>query len=196
MDFEDAYVVNRHLCMLASDTPRNVTENFANSPLLTPALLKHCQTLSSHTEFTQYGLLGSIVCENGSSCIQPDGEFVRSSSRLFYNTMAPSSTFICGSQGSGKSHTLSCLLENCLTGSDAADLQKPLTALVFHYDAFISDDGGSPCEAAFLASLGGIRARVLCSPSNLSTIRVSFTRPTSFGISEVIDIINRIHTPA
>ncbi|KJK84988.1 hypothetical protein H633G_11182 [Metarhizium anisopliae BRIP 53284] len=52
-----------------------------------------------------------------------------------------------------------------------------LTAtLVFHYDAFISDDGGSPCEAAFLASLGGIRARVLCSPSNLSTIRDTYAR--------------------
>jgi hypothetical protein len=81
--------------------------------------------------------------------------------RLFFNVTAPSSTFICGSQGSGKSHTRSCLLEGCLIPSDAGKLPKALTGLVFHYDTFISDDGGSPCEAAFLGSDHQIKVRVL-----------------------------------
>ncbi|CAG8977997.1 hypothetical protein HYALB_00000666 [Hymenoscyphus albidus] len=41
--------------------------------------------------------------------------------RLFFDIVSPSSTFICGSQGLGKSHTLSCLLENCLTAFDAPE---------------------------------------------------------------------------
>lgn len=176
MDFEDFSVVERHLRMLGNPTPRIVTENLANSPLLTPALLRYGKSLSNYANSTQYGLLGSMASENNNEFIQADGIPSLSDSRLFYNTMSPSSTFICGSQGSGKSHTLSCLLENCLTGSEAAELPKPLTALVFHYDAFISDDGGSPCEAAFLSSLAGTRVRVLCSPSNISTIRVSSTK--------------------
>ncbi|GCB21730.1 hypothetical protein AAWM_04615 [Aspergillus awamori] len=72
--------------------------------------------------------------------------------RLFFNVSHPSSVFICGSQGSGKSHTLSCLLEDCLIQSKAGRLPNPLTGLVFHYDTFFSDVAGSPCEAAFLSS--------------------------------------------
>lgn len=35
--------------------------------------------------------------------------------RLFFNIAGPSSMFICGFQGSGKSHMLSCLLEYCFS---------------------------------------------------------------------------------
>jgi len=92
--------------------------------------------------------------------------------RIFFNIAAPSSTFICGSQGSGKSHTLSCLLENCPIPSEARTLPQPLTGLVFHYDTFIADGGGSPCEAAFLSSDLDIKVRVLCSPTNFRTSQV------------------------
>ncbi|OQN95097.1 hypothetical protein B0A48_18829, partial [Cryoendolithus antarcticus] len=34
---------------------------------------------------------------------------------ILMNVDAPNSVFICGSQGSGKSYTLNCMLENCLT---------------------------------------------------------------------------------
>jgi hypothetical protein len=68
---------------------------------------------------------------------------------------------------------LSCLLENCMIPSIASKLPNPLTGIVFHYDTFISDDGGSPCEAAFLASNPKIQVRVLCSPTNFHTIKVS-----------------------
>lgn len=93
--------------------------------------------------------------------------------RLFFNVSHPSSVFICGSQGSGKSHTLSCLLENCLIQSKAGKLPNPLTGLVFHYDTFFSDVTGSPCEAAFLSSHPDVKVRVLCSPTNIWSITVS-----------------------
>ncbi|GKZ50271.1 hypothetical protein AbraIFM66951_003267 [Aspergillus brasiliensis] len=96
--------------------------------------------------------------------------------RLFLNVSHPSSVFICGSQGSGKSHTLSCLLENCLIPSRAGNLPNPLTGLVFHYDTFFSDETGSPCEAAFLSSHLDVKVRVLCSPTNVWSIKKTYSR--------------------
>ncbi|KAL4931026.1 uncharacterized protein BDV17DRAFT_19247 [Aspergillus undulatus] len=95
--------------------------------------------------------------------------------RLFFNITPPSSTFICGSQGSGKSHTLSCILEACLIpSSKLGRLPKPLAAVVFHYDTFISDARGQPCEAAYLASNDEIEVRVLCAPTNIPTIKKTY----------------------
>lgn len=70
--------------------------------------------------FSQYGLLAGNASDNGSDEL------------FYYNVAAPSSIFICGSQGSGKSHTLSCLLENSLFPSVANELPRPLTGIVFH----------------------------------------------------------------
>ncbi|KAH7094195.1 hypothetical protein BKA62DRAFT_42724 [Auriculariales sp. MPI-PUGE-AT-0066] len=95
------------------------------------------------------------------------------SERLYFNTNAPSSGLICGVQGSGKSHSLSCILENALLpDSRIGQLPKPLAALVCHYD---EEDNNRPCEAAHLSmpssSLAGQvalpRITVLCSPSNI-----------------------------
>ncbi|KAF6832648.1 hypothetical protein CPLU01_06044 [Colletotrichum plurivorum] len=96
--------------------------------------------------------------------------------RLYHNVACPSSVFICGSQGSGKSNTLACLLENCLLEnclipSKLGQLPNPLTGIVFHYDSFVSDSGGLPCEAAFLASSEKVSVRVLCAPTNIRTIQ-------------------------
>jgi hypothetical protein len=97
--------------------------------------------------------------------------------RLFFNITPPSSTFICGSQDSGKSHTLSCMLEACLIpSSKLGRLPNPLTGVVFHYDTFISDVKGQPCEAAYLASNADFSVRVLCALTNVASITVS-TRP-------------------
>lgn len=58
---------------------------------------------------------------------------------VLLNTDSPWSAFLCGSQGSGKSHTLSCMLENCLL-TDETILPRvglnphPLAGLVFHYE--------------------------------------------------------------
>ncbi|KDN67716.1 hypothetical protein CSUB01_12377 [Colletotrichum sublineola] len=107
-----------------------------SSPLITVPLLRASPPL-------QFGLFGGSVSQ---SCP------LSQASRLFYNVTCPSSVFICGSQGSGKSNTLACLLENCLIPSKLGNLLKPLAGIVFHFDSFVSDAGGLLCEAAFLAS--------------------------------------------
>ena len=154
-------------------------EHLIASPLLTPEVMRFQPGKAFNSSLTQYGLIGNVLpaedCPSNAGVRPRHGmpQQVSSDSRLFYNTVSPSSAFICGSQGSGKSHTLCCLLENCLTKSDASVLPKPWASLVFHYDTFISDDGGSPCEAAYLASMKGVSVRVLCSPTNVATIKVN-----------------------
>lgn len=130
---------------------------------------------------TQWGLLGGDV--NGMNLVKTDGYSVDNDPRAFVNIASPSSTFICGSQGSGKSHTLSCLLENNLVRSITNTLPNPLTGIVFYYDSLTSDFSGSPCEAAYLSSNPDVTVRVLCSRTNITNIKVSFT----FLISLVIE---------
>ncbi|KAJ4293496.1 hypothetical protein N0V90_008779 [Kalmusia sp. IMI 367209] len=91
----------------------------------------------------QYGLMGTH-----------DQNIENAKSKLFLNTNVPFSAFVCGVQGSGKSHTTSCILENCLIPSNnLGELQKPLSALVFSYGLFTGDGSGfSISEAAFLGS--------------------------------------------
>ncbi|KAJ7639330.1 hypothetical protein FB45DRAFT_424867 [Roridomyces roridus] len=101
--------------------------------------------------------------------------------RIYFNTNAPNSAVICGIQGSGKSHTVSCLLEGGLI-ADAriGQLPNPLSALVFHFD---TQDLGRPCEAAFLSvpsahsvnSTTLPRITVLCSPSNVNRRRRAYS---------------------
>ena len=56
--------------------------------------------------FPQYSLLGTYCPTSQASSSAPSEK----DRRLFHNTNIPFSAFICGLQGSGKSHTLSCLL--------------------------------------------------------------------------------------
>ncbi|XXH01566.1 hypothetical protein Hte_007926 [Hypoxylon texense] len=108
----------------------------------------------------QYGLIG----------IRQDTteEDVSAEDRLVLANMnMPWSAFICGSQGAGKSHTLSCLLENALVANNAAGkLPHPLTGMVFHYDHYASYSSAQLCEQAYLCS-SGIPVTVLVSPSNI-----------------------------
>lgn len=131
------------------------------SPLLNFAAVRH------HTEaFPSRGLIGTTIGE-----------------RLDMNTNTPSSGVICGvqvslvwawrtdvakeglDQGSGKSHTLSCILEASLVVDPRiGTLPQPLTALVYASESTIilpcSNDGrfhfdeqdcNRPAEAAFLS---------------------------------------------
>ncbi|RMY54380.1 hypothetical protein D0865_04752 [Hortaea werneckii] len=71
---------------------------------------------------------------------------------ILYNVNAPNSTFLCGSHGSGKSYTLSCLLENCLMKDARYGLLKtPVAGVVFNYD---SDLSNVTAETASLCSRG------------------------------------------
>jgi hypothetical protein len=174
---ESDRIYNYHLSLLRPSPIQRGLQEAMTAPIFTMPVFEHAEavaTKQSSPVFPQYGLLAGLadrVREDG-RCEGPDQPLVQDP-RIFFNVAAPSSTFICGSQGSGKSHTLSCLLENCLISSDANQLPRPLTGLVFHYDMFVSDALGSPCEAAFLSSDPNIKVRVLCSPTNLRTIQVS-----------------------
>lgn len=112
-------------------------------------------------DFSQYGLLAEHYAED------PD-------SRLLLNVTPPWSGFICGSQGSGKSHTLSCILENSLYRSSASNVTKPLAGIVFHWDRFTSYGSKQICEAAYLCS-AGIPINVLVSPSNLKSMEDAYS---------------------
>lgn len=74
--------------------------------------------------FPQYGLLGfSIRDDDGIGHHEP----------IMFNMHAPNSVFICGSQGSGKSYTLACLLENCLIRDPRfGQVQQPVAGLAFN----------------------------------------------------------------
>jgi hypothetical protein len=86
---------------------------------------------------------------------------------ILLNTNSPWSVFLCGSQGSGKSHTLSCMLENCLMNDNRiGNLPNPLAGLVFHYD---SSQSSGVCEAASLCS--DISTTVLVPPSNYENMK-------------------------
>lgn len=184
-DFDATDVVRQHMALLSLKSKKHEAEEqrLANTPILTAPILRWARRRASKagSVFSQYGLLGGICgyVDNGNSSSDDTGTcdanaFSDTSDlRLFFNSTTPSSTFICGSQGSGKSHTLSCMLENCLLESPAAVTPKPLTGLVFHYDTFLSDEGGCPCEAAYLSSSKNIKVRVLCAPTNIYSIRVS-----------------------
>jgi hypothetical protein len=68
----------------------------------------------------QYGLLGKLVGQEAKDL----------SSHIYSNPNTPFSAFICGVQGSGKSHTTACLLENSLISlpepkSEIDNLQQP-----------------------------------------------------------------------
>ena len=91
--------------------------------------------------------------------------------RLFLNTNAPWSTFICGAQGTGKSHTLSCILEDALLqDTGLGKLPNKLAGMVFHYDKFTGLSSSQICEAAYLCSMG-IPVNVLVSPPSYLKMR-------------------------
>ncbi|EFR02822.1 hypothetical protein MGYG_05822 [Nannizzia gypsea CBS 118893] len=125
-------------------------------------------TNSVETLFPQYGLLGLRINSYTPGSDEGNASIGGAKQNLVYaNINAPWSTFICGSQGSGKSHTLACMLENSLLQpSTAGKVSSQLTGLVLHYDKFTSLETGQLCEAAYLCS-AGIPVRVLVSPSNL-----------------------------
>ncbi|KAJ7679442.1 hypothetical protein DFH06DRAFT_974912 [Mycena polygramma] len=135
--------------------------DFLQHQLVTSPLLTYSALKQRPAEFPSRGLLGTSAGD-----------------RVYVNTNAPSSTVICGVQGSGKSHTVSCLLECALIrDSRVGQLPAPLSALVFHFD---TQDAGRPCEAAFLSSPAAAhqaalpRVTVLCSPSNLNRRRRAY----------------------
>ncbi|KAK4443718.1 hypothetical protein QBC34DRAFT_310525 [Podospora aff. communis PSN243] len=168
-----------HLRLLEHHPGMDELNEIKTTPIFTEAVRQYTRTIpgsATAKPFDQYGLLAGDV----SGVAEPDAD-----KRVFWNISAPSSFFICGSQGSGKSHTLSCLLENALAPCEANVLPRPLTGIVFHYDTFISDTGGSPCEAAWLSSNKDIKVRVLCPPTNIRTMKRMYGRFANVTVEEL-----------
>lgn len=112
----------------------------------------------------QYGLLGFNI---GSADTISDGE------PIMLSTNAPNSVFICGSQGSGKSYTLSTMLESLLRPKAAPGKPgNPVAGVVFHYEI---DSSGWLAEVAHLASMG-VQVDVLVSESNEHKLRKAYTK--------------------
>lgn len=172
-----------HLRLLEHRLDLDELNEISTTPLFTAPVRKYAnkvaKTARGQAPFTQYGLLGGDIGSLGST------EPANPDPRVFWNIAAPSSFFICGSQGSGKSHTLSCLLENAMAPCEANVLPHPLTGIVFHYDTFISDAGGSPCEVAWLSSNPKIKVRVLCPPTNIRTMRKLYSKFPNIIIEEL-----------
>ncbi|KAJ5418048.1 uncharacterized protein N7487_001598 [Penicillium crustosum] len=160
-----------------SENPR-LDEELITAPLFS---LSACETLDTNRlnieqplngeqTFPQYGLLGMRNRPSSNALTQDD--------LVYANVSAPWSAFICGSQGSGKSHTLSCLLENALIASSpAGKLSSPLAGLVIHYDKFTAFSSTQLCEAAYLHS-SDIPVRVLVSPTNYLAMKKAYERLT------------------
>ncbi|KAG6001544.1 hypothetical protein E4U21_004101 [Claviceps maximensis] len=200
---DDSDDTRRKLRLLRLNAKDLDDREIINTPIFTEAVRRHVdgQNAPSKLIFSQYGLLGGEVAKLRELSSKSSSSSSSSSSAvsdltdvdirpedapfLHYNVTAPSSTFICGSQGSGKSHTLSCLLENCLLASEANTLPKPLTAIVFHYDAFSSDANGQPCEAAHLSSNPDVSVRVLCAPTNVAQIRSTYAHLKNVKVQEL-----------
>jgi hypothetical protein len=124
----------------------------------------------------QFGLLGSLANQEPSLL----------SSQLFLNTNVPLSTFICGVQGSGKSHTTSCILENAVIPSrHLGQLKSPVSTLVFSYGEWSSGGAGfNISEATYLTAPSKVvpghrvkRITVLTSPSNPAINRLYQRHP-------------------
>ena len=138
-----------------------IEESIRHAPLVAAGIVaEHYNDL-----LPQYGLLGSLEAENDAP----------TNSQLFLNTNVPFSAFICGVQGSGKSHTTSCVLENSILASpQLGHLGSPVSALVFSYGEWSCGGAGfNISEATFLGashpSFPGHNVKevtVLYSPSN------------------------------
>ncbi|KAH3998766.1 hypothetical protein HBI38_094290 [Parastagonospora nodorum] len=154
----DQLITRRGTTSTDTILPEAIKRDIGHAPLVSASVIvKYGKDL-----VPQYGFLGSKGTE---------GEVIK----LFHNTNVPFSTFICGVQGSGKSHTTACMLENALIPSQQLGrLQAPVAALVFSYSEFSSGGSGfTLSEAAFLGSANQDTASqkvkkitVLVSPSN------------------------------
>ncbi|ORY56376.1 uncharacterized protein BCR38DRAFT_490676 [Pseudomassariella vexata] len=136
---------------------------FQNVPIFSSAVSDFFESILPQkgpaTNLTpQYGLMG---VRQDASTKPPEDRLILAN----FNT--PWSAFICGSQGAGKSHTLSCLLEGALLrNNDAGELPNPLAGMVLHYDNYSNYTTTQLCETAYLCS-SGIPVKVLVSPSNI-----------------------------
>ena len=125
--------------------------------------------------FSQYSMLGNKVGTLHKGKMEQEKDTTNPDNLIFLNMNEPFSTFICGSQGGGKSHTLSCILEGgLLYNNPVGQVTAPSAGIVFHYDQFSGYSSTQVCEAAYLCSKG-IPVRVVVSPTNYARMNQVYT---------------------
>ncbi|KAF1946555.1 hypothetical protein EJ02DRAFT_493622, partial [Clathrospora elynae] len=130
-------------------------EELRNVPLVWWNVKQHMGQMNAGLQ--QYAVMGNVPKDEKGSYAQP----------VLLNTNSPWSAFLCGSQGSGKSHALSCMLEDCLlVDPNIGQNPLPLAGIVFHYDR---SQGSDVCEAAYLCS--SVPTKVLVSASNYGRLK-------------------------
>lgn len=195
----DGIDFKKHLDLISSDQTGNSGSGKTNKHLqnlkTTPIFSANVwETIKSRTDISehfqlQHGLLGLRLqtYEGSEETVSDNREKIEN--LLYANITDPWSAFICGSQGSGKSHTLSCLLENAIIKpNEAANLANPLAAIVFHYDKFTGYNSTQLCEAAYLRS-ADIPVRILVSPSNLSAMQAAYGKMPGLESDSKLEIV-------
>ncbi|KAJ3517977.1 hypothetical protein NLJ89_g170 [Agrocybe chaxingu] len=133
----------------SSDSEATSQDSISTHDILTaPLMSREAYTyIQREKRIAQYGVIGKALSVHHKGQVE-----IMEDQRLYLNTNTPFSAIVCGVQGSGKSHTVSTILENMLISGFLAigSLSKALCGLVLHYG-----EGGSsalPNEAAWLSS--------------------------------------------
>ncbi|THX85116.1 hypothetical protein D6D04_02027 [Aureobasidium pullulans] len=154
-------------------------EQLRTTPLLSLSVKEasEARKTGNSSMFPQYAFLGCRISDT--SALEDDDKnenpFLESEPVLL-NTNTPWSAFICGSQGSGKSYSLSAIIENCLHASPKiGKLPQPLAGVVFHNN---TASAHNICEAAHLVSLG-VKVNVLVSRSNYHALSSIYKKAVS-----------------
>ncbi|KAG9850140.1 hypothetical protein KCU98_g4521, partial [Aureobasidium melanogenum] len=180
----------------SKDKASGADEQLRTTPLVSLTVKETSEANAKTPMFPQYAFLGCRIAEhssdeeNGTSSTM-HGMFCSRNSvdeepePLLLNTNSPWSAFICGSQGSGKSYTLSAIIENCLYASPTiGKLPKPLAGVVFHNN---TASAHNICEAAQLVSLG-VKVNVLVSRSNYHVLSAIYRNAVGSKYEKLLNV--------
>ncbi|THY42921.1 hypothetical protein D6C98_08747 [Aureobasidium pullulans] len=163
-------------------------EQLRTTPLLSLSVKEasEARKTGNSSMFPQYAFLGCRISDT--STLEDDDkneDHFLESEPVLLNTNTPWSAFICGSQGSGKSYSLSAIIENCLHASPKiGKLPKPLAGVVFHNN---TASAHNICEAAHLVSLG-VKVNVLVSRSNYYALSFIYKKAVSPQAAHLLNI--------
>ncbi|KAH0367763.1 hypothetical protein KCU65_g4391, partial [Aureobasidium melanogenum] len=179
------------------DKASGADEQLRTTPLISLTMKEISEANAKTSMFPQYAFLGCRVPESSSldeenstsstthSMFGSTTSVDEESEPILLNTNTPWSAFICGSQGSGKSYTLSAIIENCLYASSSiGKLPKPLAGVVFHNN---TASAHNICEAAQLVSLG-VKVNVLVSRSNYHTLSTIYKKAVGSKHEKLLNI--------
>ncbi|THW56800.1 hypothetical protein D6D19_10581 [Aureobasidium pullulans] len=163
-------------------------EQLRTTPLLSLSVKEasEARKTGNSSMFPQYAFLGCRISD--ARTLEDDDkneDHFLESEPVLLNTNTPWSAFICGSQGSGKSYSLSAIIENCLHASPKiGKLPKPLAGVVFHNN---TASAHNICEAAHLVSLG-TKVKVLVSRSNYHALSSIYKKAVSPQAAHLLNI--------